>query len=426
MLASGLRVVPQRMRTVPAPRFFVLKKLARKRKRRALSFNTCLSARNYSLRREGFFPTNQGEGKIYHMRQPYHGQSPVQEKHVDRSSEHLQQYEAALLAELFRRNSRENSVYTATPPGYRYEQDDFLFPAPLEVDGPIVQVAAHPGDGPDFFYATYLQMATNTQYCNEYHEILLTDGERGVEGWSPEYTRRVRIEEAHAGAALVGSSLHFLGYPDGSLSSLSETLREQVVTELAELIGTIRPRLLVVHPAKTDHPDHASTFFLTVAALQRIAPAGQRPPTLLIHDVEFGLQQKSLWINPADDHFLHFYAMHSPEFIVDISATYARALQALFRHKTQMYDPVHERPKLYADLIGILAQVRGLQCMPEKRGQLIRGQGFSHIVIPGITSEHNVLPFRLPAQCLYRRVKNEDQNVDCRNRVLDKLALVAQ
>jgi LmbE family N-acetylglucosaminyl deacetylase len=269
-------------------------------------------------------------------------------------------------------------------------------------------------------------MATNTQYCNEYHEILLTDGEQGVEGWPPEYTRQVRIEEAYAGAALVGSRLHFLGYPDGSLSSLSETLREQVVTELAEFIGTIQPRLLVVHPAKTDHPDHASAFFLTVAALQRIAPAGQRPPTLLIHDVEFGLQQKSLWINPADDHFLHLYAMHSPEFIVDISATYARAQQALSKHKTQMYDPVHERPKLYADLIDILAQVRGLQCMPKKQGQLIRGQGFSHIVIPGITSEHNVLPFRLPAQRLYRRVKSEDQNVDCRNHVSDKLVLVAQ
>lgn len=360
------------------------------------------------------------------MRPIFHGQSLVQEKHVDRSSAYLQQHEAALLAELFRRNSRENSVHTATPPGYRYEQDDFLSPVSLEVDGPIVQVAAHPGDGPDFFYATYLQMATNTQYCNEYHEILLTDGEQGVEGWPPEHTRQVRIEEAYAGAALVGSRLYFLGYPDGSLASLTEILREQLITELAKLIGAIQPRLLVVHPAKTDHPDHASAFFLTVAALQRRAHAGQRPPTLLIHDVEFGLQQKSLWINPTDDHFLHLYAMHSPEFIVDISATHARAQQALSKHKTQMCDPVHERPKLYADLIDALAQVRGLQCMPEKRGQPLRGQGFSHIVIPGITSEHNVLPFRLPARCLYRRVKDEDQNVDCRNRVLDKLPLVAQ
>jgi len=360
------------------------------------------------------------------MRELYDGQPLVQEKYVDRSLTYMQQYEAALLADLLTRNRRESRIRTATPPGYRYEQDDFLFPVPPEVDGPIVQVAAHPGDGPDFFYATYLQMATNTQYCNEYHEILLTDGEQGVEGWPPEYTRRVRIEEAHAGAALVGSKLHFLGYPDGSLASLSERSRAQAVTALAELIGTIQPRLLVVHPAKIDHPDHACAFFLTVAALQRIAHAGQRPPTLLIHDVEFGLQQRSLWINPADDHCLHDYAMHSPEFIVDISATYARAQQALSKHKTQMYDPVHERPKLYADLIGILAQVRGLQCMSERQGQWIRGQGFSHIVLPAITSEHNVLPFRLPAQCLYRRVKKEEQRVDGRQQMLDRRILVAQ
>ena len=343
--------------------------------------------------------------------QLYRGQSPVQEKHRVQSHETLKQHEADLVAELLKRNGRENRIHTATPSGYRYERDDLLFPVPLEVDGPIVQVAAHPGDGPDFFYATYLQMATNTQYCNELHEILLTDGEQGVEQWPPEYTRRVRIEEAYAGAELVGSKLHFLEYPDGCLSFLPETLRERLVTELAELIEAIQPRLVVVHPAKTDHPDHAHTFLLTVAALQRIAHPGRRNPTLLIHDVEFGLQQKSLWINHADDYLLHLYPMHSPDYIVDISATHHIAQRALHKHQTQMYDPIHGQPKRYADLIDILAHVRGLQCMPEGTVRFPRGQGFSHVVIHGITSEHNVLLVRLPAQCLYRRVKEHEKQI---------------
>lgn len=102
-----------------------------------------------------------------------------------------------------------------------------------------MQVAAHPGDGPDFFYATYLKVATNMRYRNSYHEVLLTDGEGGVDGWHPERTRLVRIEEAYAGAEIIGGRLHFLGYPDGSLSALAPTERTRLVTQLAQRSGTI-------------------------------------------------------------------------------------------------------------------------------------------------------------------------------------------
>jgi LmbE family N-acetylglucosaminyl deacetylase len=282
-------------------------------------------------------------------------------------------------------------------------------PVSCEADGPIVQIAAHPGDGPDFFYATYLQMASRAQYCTEYHEILLTDGEMGVNGWPPEHTRQVRIAEAANGARLVGSRLHFLGYPDGGLPSLSGTQRERLIRELAELIGHIEPRILIVHPAKNDHPDHAHTFLLTAAALQQTAYVGRRAPTLVIHDVEFGLQQKSLWTQAASDHRLHAYPMHSPDFIVDISATHHIAQQALQQHKTQMYDPVDGQPKIYADLIDILARVRGLQCMARGRGLFAHGQGFSQIVLPGLTSQQNAFLQRLPAHCLCQRVKHAAQ-----------------
>ncbi len=78
------------------------------------------------------------------------------------------QEEATLLATIFERNGRVQSAKTATPPGYVYVPEHPLPSLPLAVDGPIMQVAAHPGDGPDFFYATYLQMAANTRYDNTY------------------------------------------------------------------------------------------------------------------------------------------------------------------------------------------------------------------------------------------------------------------
>lgn len=331
----------------------------------------------------------------------------LQERPDQRLEERRPEYEASLLSKIFRRNGRDAIVQTATPPGYGYKRENFAPVLPVDASGPIMQVAAHPGDGPDFFYATYLKMATNTRYSNSYHEVLLTDGEGGVDGWHPERTRQVRIEETYAGAEIVGGRLHFLGYPDGSLAALASKERTQLVTRLAQKIGDIQPAILVVHPPKNDHSDHAYSFLLTVAALELNARTGRKAPTLLIHDVEFGLQQQSLWTPPAIDPLTEMYPMHSPGLIVDISTTHQTAQRALQKHQTQMYDPVLGQPKLYADLIDTLAQVRGLQFMTEEMTQFPQGQGFSHVVIPSVTSEQNRLSLRLPADSVYRQVKKE-------------------
>ncbi|HEY3993748.1 MAG TPA: PIG-L family deacetylase [Ktedonobacteraceae bacterium] len=331
----------------------------------------------------------------------------LRESYGNHLKERSGQHEAVLLAEILERNGREDRVSTATPPGYCYEREDALPSFAVDAGGPIMQVAAHPGDGPDFFYATYLKMATHTPYRANYHEVLLTDGEGGVDGWHPERTRQVRIEEAYAGAEIIGSRLHFLGYPDGSLSALEDRERTRLVARLAQKIGDIQPAMLVVHPPKNDHPDHAYSFLLTLAALQLNAQEGGRVPTLLMHDVEFGLQQKSLWLPRVIDPFTHTYPMHVPGLIVDISTTHHLAQHALQKHQTQMYDPVTGQPKAYADLIDTLARVRGWQFAPEETTQTPWGQGFSHVVIPGVTNEQNILPFGLSAGSCYRLVKKD-------------------
>ncbi len=317
----------------------------------------------------------------------------------------VRKYEASLLSELFRRNGREESVQVATPPGYGYERETSRLAATVDASGPIMHIAAHPGDGPDFFYATYLKIASNTQYHNSYHEVVLTDGEGGVDGWHPERTRQVRRQEAYAGAKIVGSHLHFLGYPDGGLSTLAFSDKTQLVMQLAQKLGAIQPAILVVHPPKQDHPDHAYSFLLAIAALEFHAQAGGRAPTLLMHDVEFGLQQHSLWTSPAPDPLTETYSMHVPGLLVDVTSTHQDAQHALQKHQTQMYDPVLGQPKLYVDLIDTLAHVRGLQFMAEDAARLPRGQGFSQVIIPGLTSEYNLLPQRLPAGSLYKQVK---------------------
>ena len=331
----------------------------------------------------------------------------LQERH-NRLEERVRKSEASLLAEIFRKNGREVSVLTATPPGYSYTQDASRLALPVDASGPIMQVAAHPGDGPDFFYATYLKIASNTQYHNSYHEVVLTDGEGGVDGWHPERTRQVRMREAYAGAEIVGSRLHFLSYPDGGLSELPRWGKTRLVKQLARKIEEIQPAILVVHPPKNDHPDHAYSFLLTIAALEIHARRGGRTPTLFIHDVEFGLQQKSLWVNSPQELLAEPYPLHVPDFIVDVSSTHQTAQLALQKHQTQMYDPLRGQPKLYADLIDTLAQVRGLQLMAGGATWMTLGQAVSQVVIPDLTSEHNFLLQRLPAGSIYRQVKKDE------------------
>lgn len=325
-----------------------------------------------------------------------------------REEEHIRKYEAFLLSELFRRNGREERIQTATPPDYGYTPDVSGRTRSVEASGPILQVAAHPGDGPDFFYATYLQIARHAPSRPSYHEVILTDGEGGVDEWPPERTRQVRRMEATAGAALVGSRLHFLSFPDGGLSELAPRTKMQLVTRLARTIEALQPAIVVVHPPKKDHPDHAASFFLAIAALEIHAQRGGRLPTLLIHDVEFGLQQKSLWSPHAPDPRTETYAMHVPGLLVDVTATQQDAQHALQKHQTQMVDPVSGQPKLYADLIETLAQLRGVQLMTKDATRLPRGQGFSHIVIPGITNQQNLFLQRLPAGSIYRLGKKDE------------------
>ena len=86
--------------------------------------------------------------------------------------ERVRQDEASLLSELFSRNGREESVQGATPPGYGYERETSRLAATLDASGPILHIAAHPGDGPDFFYATALKIASNPQYHTSYHEVV--------------------------------------------------------------------------------------------------------------------------------------------------------------------------------------------------------------------------------------------------------------
>jgi LmbE family N-acetylglucosaminyl deacetylase len=103
--------------------------------------------------------------------------------------------------------------------------------------------------------------------------VLLTSGERGVEGLDPEAARAVREGEAAEALNVLGvRDADFLRLPD---LGLADDL-ERGACRLSEVLAAHRPGLVYLpHPAEA-HPDHEATLPLVRAALARL-PGGELP-----------------------------------------------------------------------------------------------------------------------------------------------------
>lgn len=144
----------------------------------------------------------------------------------------------------------------------------------------------------------------------------LTAGEAGTRG-SPADRER----EAREGARLLGLEFREnLGLPDGALEA-TRAARDLVI----DAIRRHRPRLVVAPLPSDDHPDHARTGALVkearfLAGTTRIGPPGEpwRPGRVLFYPSrEFAV----------------------PSLVVDVTAVFARKLEAVRAHASQLHDP---------------------------------------------------------------------------------------
>src|SRR3954447_191812 len=194
----------------------------------------------------------------------------------------------------------------------------------------VLVVTAHPDDvdfGAAGTVAAWTDKGIEVAYC------IVTDGDAG--GFDPDVPRSaiagIRRAEQEAAAKEVGvSQVHFLGYPDGRLTTSIELRRD-----ISRVIRQVRPQRVVTQsPARSyrsiyaSHPDHMAAG---EAALCAVYPDARNPfahPELAAEGLEAHAVAEVWMMSGAE-----------PDRYVDVTDVFDRKLAALLRHVSQMTDP---------------------------------------------------------------------------------------
>jgi LmbE family N-acetylglucosaminyl deacetylase len=187
----------------------------------------------------------------------------------------------------------------------------------------MLAVVAHPDDlefGSAAAVARWTDEGKRVVYC------LVTSGEAGIDGMSPEQTKRVREAEQRASAAIVGvDTVEFLGFSDGVLE-YGVPLRR----EIARAVRVHRPDVVVTNNFRDtwdgavvlNQADHIATGR---AVLDAVRDAGNRWvfPEQLDGQLEKWGGVKQVWAagSPQSRHG------------VDVSATFDKGVASLEAHE---------------------------------------------------------------------------------------------
>lgn len=113
----------------------------------------------------------------------------------------------------------------------------------------ILAVGAHAADMELTAGAAILLYTTAGHTATLLHCTL---GEKGHAQKSPEEYGRQKLEEASEAARLLGAHWRLLEYKDGELP-----VSEEVSRQIAQVIREERPDILITHPPRSIHDDHA-------------------------------------------------------------------------------------------------------------------------------------------------------------------------
>ncbi len=193
----------------------------------------------------------------------------------------------------------------------------------------ILVVLAHPDD-PEFFCGASIARWTSQGHSVSY--CLLTRGDKGTNDRTvrPEDLAGLREQEQREAAACLGvAEVEFLNYPDGYL--IPDLESRKAVTRV---IRRHRPDILVscdplnFYPNDTriNHPDHRAAGQI---ALEAVFPAAGNPmffPELLVDEKLEPHTVGEVWLSLTAQ----------PSVVLDVSATWARKMDALHRHASQI------------------------------------------------------------------------------------------
>lgn len=224
-------------------------------------------------------------------------------------------------------------------------------------------VMAHPDD-PEFAAGGTIARWTDAGARTTY--VIISDGAKGTAdtGMTPDRLAALRESEQRAAAEILGvREIVFLGLPDGEIAP-DLALRHA----LARQIRRFRPDTVVTHDPATfytdtyiNHPDHRA---VGQAALDAVFPTARDPlnaPHLL----------RDEGLAPHQVGFVYLTGTRTPDTWIDIAPTFARKLEAVRAHRSQIQDPDGLEERL-RDRAARLAEGRGM----------VLAEAFKRIVLP--------------------------------------------
>jgi LmbE family N-acetylglucosaminyl deacetylase len=198
----------------------------------------------------------------------------------------------------------------------------------------VLVVTAHPDD-PDFGAGGSIARLADGGARVTY--VIVTDGSQGGEDPNQKDAelKSIREKEQRAAARVLGvKKVEFLGYKDGHLSpdlKLRHDIVRMIRKHKPELVITHIPGRILDAPMGGSHPDHLAVGEATMAAVY----PDSRNPRAFRSLLKEGLQPhvvKEVWIP--------FWT--AGDYLVDISTTLDRKIQALRKHKSQVAKPGQE------------------------------------------------------------------------------------
>lgn len=239
----------------------------------------------------------------------------------------------------------------------------------------ILAIAAHPDDIELSCAGTLIKHAQMGQAVGI---VDLTQGELGTRG-----TPEIRLQEAADAAKVMGMVVREnAGMEDGFF--VNDRANQLM---LVKYIRRYRPEIVIANALDDRHPDHgkggrliADACFL--AGLRKI-------------ETEWDGEPQLAWRPKRVYHFMQD-RMHEPTFIVDISDTFEKKMDAIKCYKSQFHDPSSNEPITYIATEGFLNNIKYRDSLIGKRIGVAYGEAFVCENIPGIDNLDQLLLPEIP------------------------------
>ena len=239
----------------------------------------------------------------------------------------------------------------------------------------ILAIAAHPDDIELSCAGTLIKHAAAGHAVGI---VDLTEGELGTRG-----SVALRYREAEMAAKIMGVKVRMNArMADGFFRNDEEHQKQ-----LMRYIRYFQPDIVIGNALSDRHPDHGRGGRLIADACFF---AGLRK----IETQWDGVAQEA-WRPRRVYHYMQDRLLE-PSFIVDVSDTYEKKMEAINCYKSQFHDPSSSEPDTYISTGNFLNFIRYRDALLGKRIGTLYGEGFISENIPGINSLDDLLLPEIP------------------------------